>query len=563
MDVDDAEGEAIVEPLEEASTGAATSCAAQDDPEMFSSGCSPDMTNSECDADSVPTVRGNCCVPGCGATYRGSSEGTKSSLFAVPKCPIQREKWEHNLRLPRGYMKSSSAVCEAHFKPHHVLRDFVHIVNGKDVRLPRDRPKLAEGAVPVLSGKQLPDGGAQERNLPRDPQHFKQDTPEPSTAQREEKKRSSSAASLTDRHAKCVKSAARPMMDCSLETQCGNINEERRALLALTTPSTSRWTTLQFPNVDRVFYVTSRLIPPSEIYHDRVRFLKQEEDGLLCRTYVNGSPYGEKRGISFAQAEEGIIEICGSFLCLGTVRKDELNDGPLQTTVYGRNLSCHGKAFYSTSCEGVVPDVEWESHARGMRGFMSQSTAARFRVTIKSTLLLLEYLTTEVSYAYRMTARLNQDPMESTFGIVRQCSGNNDLTPQQFLYTMACISFCDLVHSPEKGNVLPDTLDSLLSPALYPPSPLQNTGFTHALGEVQFVGNEDDMLDDVVTHESHHEAHMSARSDRRLVHYISGPRIPTLRFPPTHRASVFISVRCDSPEAFVIKDNPKGRKTKR
>ncbi|KAH8028047.1 hypothetical protein HPB51_012633 [Rhipicephalus microplus] len=186
--------------------------------------------------------------------------------------------------------------------------------------------------------------------------------------------------------------------------------------------------------------------------------------------------------------------------------------------------------------------TEWESHVKGTRGFLSQSTAAGFRVTIKSTLLLLEYLTTEVGYAYLMTARLNQDPLENTFGIVRQCSGNNDHpTPQQFLDTMACISFCNLVRSPDKGNVTPGTLDSLLSPILCsPPSPPpQTSGFTHALDEIHFESNENDMLDDVVTHESDHEAYVSVRSDRRLVHYISGRRT---RGGATCRTSVLTEV---------------------
>lgn len=261
---------------------------------------------------------------------------------------------EHNLRLPRGCMKSSSVVCEAHFEPHHVLREFVHIINGREVRLPRDRPKLAVGAAPtLLSGQQLQDGGG---NLPTNPQPAKQVAPEPSTALRDEKKRSSSAASLTDRHAKCAKSAALSMMDSDLETRCGNINQDRRALLSLTTPSTFRWTALQFAHVDGVFYVTSRLISPSEIYHDKVIFLKQEEDGLLCRTHINGSPYEEKRGLSVAQVEEQIRKIDATFLCRGAISKNELNDDPLAITVPGQNLTCHGKAFYSTSCEGVVPD---------------------------------------------------------------------------------------------------------------------------------------------------------------------------------------------------------------
>lgn len=64
MDLDETEQEAGVEQmvLEESSVGAAASCAAHknamsDNTEMFSSGCSSNTTEGECDADSDPAVR--------------------------------------------------------------------------------------------------------------------------------------------------------------------------------------------------------------------------------------------------------------------------------------------------------------------------------------------------------------------------------------------------------------------------------------------------------------------------------------------------------------------------
>ncbi|KAL1445966.1 hypothetical protein MTO96_044732 [Rhipicephalus appendiculatus] len=123
------------------------------------------------------------------------------------------------------------------------------------------------------------------------------------------------------------------MIDGGSETRCGSINEDRRALLTLAASSTSRWTALQFPRVDGVFYVTSRLIPPAEIYHDKVIFLKQEEDGLLCRTRINDSPYKEKWGLSLAQAEEQINKIDPTFLCRGSIWKISLDDGPLEISL--------------------------------------------------------------------------------------------------------------------------------------------------------------------------------------------------------------------------------------
>ncbi|KAH7953313.1 hypothetical protein HPB49_007028 [Dermacentor silvarum] len=165
--------------------------------------------------------------------------------------------------------------------------------------------------------------------------------------------------------------------------------------------------------------------------------------------------------------------------------------------------------------------TEWEVLTKGTRGFMSQSTATGLRVTIKSTLLPLEYLTVKMGYQYLMTSRLNQDPLESTFGIVRQCSGNNDHpTPQLFLDTMSCLSFSNLGRLPDKGNVGPNTVQSLLSPKMCRRFSSQKPRLAHELANVPFIGNEEELNN--FSNEDDHAAYISARSDRRLVHYMGG-----------------------------------------
>lgn len=46
-----------------------------------------------------------------------------------------------------------SVVCERHFEKHLIVTDFVHIIDGKEVRVPRGKPTLAPNAVPTI----LPD----------------------------------------------------------------------------------------------------------------------------------------------------------------------------------------------------------------------------------------------------------------------------------------------------------------------------------------------------------------------------------------------------------------------
>ncbi|KAH9384182.1 hypothetical protein HPB48_026175 [Haemaphysalis longicornis] len=98
------------------------------------------------------------------------------------------------------------------------------------------------------------------------------------------------------------------------------------------------------------------------------------------------------------------------------------------------------------------------------REFLSESTAEGLRVTLTSTLELLDYLTKVVGFSYVMTSRLSQDKLENFFGIVRMSSGcNAHPTPQQFLLTVNCLSFYNLARRVTGRNVEEDTISSLLS----------------------------------------------------------------------------------------------------
>lgn len=91
-----------------------------------------------------------CFAPGCRTGYAGAP---KASLFSAPKDAELRKQWELNLRRLDSPLTERSAVCERHFEPQLILRDYVHVINGAEVRIPRGKPSLAPGAVPTL----LPD----------------------------------------------------------------------------------------------------------------------------------------------------------------------------------------------------------------------------------------------------------------------------------------------------------------------------------------------------------------------------------------------------------------------
>lgn len=78
----------------------------------------------------------HCFAPGCDTGYKWA-QGEQPSLFAVPKDEGKRKVWERNLHRKDKVLDESCSVCERHFDPSCILRDYVHIIEGKEVRIPR------------------------------------------------------------------------------------------------------------------------------------------------------------------------------------------------------------------------------------------------------------------------------------------------------------------------------------------------------------------------------------------------------------------------------------------
>ncbi|GAB6022861.1 hypothetical protein CHUAL_006959 [Chamberlinius hualienensis] len=88
-----------------------------------------------------------CFVPGCTSGYE--SNPVKVPMFSVPKDPVTRHKWSK--RIPRNdkELSAKSKICALHFEEDMILKDFVHVINGAEVRMPRDRWVLNENAFPT------------------------------------------------------------------------------------------------------------------------------------------------------------------------------------------------------------------------------------------------------------------------------------------------------------------------------------------------------------------------------------------------------------------------------
>ncbi|KAH6944117.1 hypothetical protein HPB50_001933 [Hyalomma asiaticum] len=58
--------------------------------------------------------------------------------------------WERAIPRADRALQENSAVCEKHFDARFIMREFVHIVGGQEVGIPRDVPTLRDDAVPTV-----------------------------------------------------------------------------------------------------------------------------------------------------------------------------------------------------------------------------------------------------------------------------------------------------------------------------------------------------------------------------------------------------------------------------
>ncbi|KAH7943038.1 hypothetical protein HPB52_004021 [Rhipicephalus sanguineus] len=82
--------------------------------------------------------------------YAGVKAERKLSLFSVPKDESRRKILERNLHRSDKALEENCAVCELHFEDRYILREYVHIIDGKEVRIARGVPALTPDAVPTV-----------------------------------------------------------------------------------------------------------------------------------------------------------------------------------------------------------------------------------------------------------------------------------------------------------------------------------------------------------------------------------------------------------------------------
>ncbi|KAM7303217.1 uncharacterized protein ISCGN_013197 [Ixodes scapularis] len=278
----------------------------------------------------------SCSAPGC-KTGLIRVKGVKTaSLFGVPKDRAKRDLWEKNLQRSDKRLEETSAVCELHFEPRFILRDYVHIIGGKEVRIPRGHPALTPDAVPTLLPS-VPQDLNDDLPAGREERKQKAGSPEPIVAER------SGLARETDPLSPVVNSEAPAVTPQGID---------RDALGSLNVP-TPYWAVHKFCNFDGVAYLKTALEPKSnKISIERaVFFCSDNLPDVVCQVYLQGHFVDDTVVRTTHEAEEALRRAASLPLCGGALSSTEISTADL-TEGLKRKLCNQEDVIYSNECSG-------------------------------------------------------------------------------------------------------------------------------------------------------------------------------------------------------------------
>lgn len=275
-------------------------------------------------------------------------DAPKASLFSVPRDEGRRKEWERNLHRADKKLDESCAVCELHFEPRFVIRDFVHLVDGKEVRIPRDKPLLSEDAVPTI--------------LPNLPQYLTKKAPK----LRNKRKRCESDGAAAKKKTRSTLDS-----DCSEFTaaavggsgvdygsaQEGDVPAERQHSLSfcfhLKTPS-KYWSTHHLPGLNGVLYCTSTHLEEGVVTSEKVvMFLGDKQPDAYCKVYARGRLVEERIIKSQKEAEDVLQNVEATELCVGALNAKDY-DACFLTAGLHKQLKMRHATYFNVNCNGKV-----------------------------------------------------------------------------------------------------------------------------------------------------------------------------------------------------------------
>lgn len=247
-----------------------------------------------------------CSVPGCNKGASQREQGRCLSVFRVPRDVTAREVWERRLELTPGSLRPDSQLCELHFEPSQICRDYVHVIGGKEVRIPRGRAALLPGALPLASHSE---------ELPNPKSIGKEVTP-------------------TD--------------------------EGVYKLSALNMPSIY-WSCIRCSNFEGAVYVTSSFYPATTgLVNEKMVVVQwapsDRQEAVMCETFVRGRRYGDVIVGDLRAIERTLCVVDTLQLCAGVgsiVYVLEQLGGHL-TAHLEHTLVAYGDTYFSHACVATV-----------------------------------------------------------------------------------------------------------------------------------------------------------------------------------------------------------------
>ncbi|KAH7982375.1 hypothetical protein HPB52_004289 [Rhipicephalus sanguineus] len=330
----------------------------------------------------------------------------KRHFFKPPTDDVRLQEWQRAIPRLDKELSRSCAVCDLHFQEDDIVKDYVHKVHGDVVVIPRGKWALKEDAVP--------------RIFPNCPKYLskparKRKAPTVRTPTRPKRKKDKTD---TDQE------AATPDFGVPNDSSAGSENsvtlENNTQLFSELSDIAAAGQRIQGWSLEVVgtTIVLYKLAMREEIPEiDRaVVVSKRLTLSLFSRGTAIGIRIYREAGTEGLRGSEG-TEVFTRLL-------NDLFDA-LNIKLPERGIKRHSKEIQASSGSSsyvlmliVIKDflemlnsTEKNSVEQGLKLFASQQTTQSLRVTLMSTLEVIEFLLDEGAH-YVLTAKLNQDPLE-------------------------------------------------------------------------------------------------------------------------------------------------------
>lgn len=319
----------------------------------------------------MPGNRQNhCYAPGCKTGYINKEGGPKVALFSVPKDPARREKWERNLRRADKALDDNCAVCALHFEPRFVISDYVHVVQGQEVRIPHGKPRLAPDAVPTVLPN-LPDylsKKAPRERLPRKRKRSAVEVEQPSPNARRKGRLESTEGGNCENEVVVTGPPQEPETSTDEAARPEAVSSTSESL-----QPDNFWETLSIPSAfwtkhvrpgedDATFYCASVLNSSMEVVSEKVVMFIPSSPVPYCKVYVRGNLQKEKAVHTQAEAQTILAEVDSLRLCRGAMHSKDYADNYWTASLRHHAVS-RDNLYFSKTCLTTVSqtgtDIVW------------------------------------------------------------------------------------------------------------------------------------------------------------------------------------------------------------